>query len=364
MSVKKNDFNNGRDPLASRLKHCDRRTFLKTCGALGLGAAGAVAGTTGLPAVFEAVRIDRRRFAATQTHLRMGTSVTFTAVHDSKAQAEAAIGRALEEMDRLIAIFSRHDTSTPLSVLNRDGTLAGPPPELVDMLAEAQRYYNDTGGTFDVTVKPLLDLMAATVGAGRNAPAAEAIDAALSCVGIDGLDVSARRVRFQKAGMGITLDGVAKGYIVDRASDALVRHGVDHHLINAGGDIRARGGRSSGRPWRIAVRDPRQGGRYLDVIELVDGAVATSGDYEIYYDEERMYHHVVDPRTGRSPVYDTSASVMAATVMRADALSTALFVSEPREGIRLIDGQRGTECMVLTRGGERFESRGWSARRA
>jgi len=324
---------------------------------LGIGAAGAVA----LPTAFDALRIDRRWIKVTQTRLRMGTYVTMTAVHDSRDQAEEAIGKAFDEMDRLVAIFSRHDSATPVSVLNRDGVLNGPPPELVDVLLRSREVSLRTNGAFDATVKPLLDLMVETVDKGGRVPDAAAIDAAMSRVGYDGVNVTGNRVRFTRPDMGITLDGVAKGHIVDCASRVLGDHGVENHLINAGGDIRVRGTRSDGNPWRIAVQDPKKKANYPAVIELRDGAVATSGSYEVYFDKQRMYHHIVDPRNGLSPRGGASVSVVAGSVMEADALSTTVFVLEPTEGVRFIDSTRGAECLAVAKGGALFQSKGWSA---
>jgi len=331
--------------------------FLKACGVLGMSAAGAAL----LPTVFDVARIDRRLLKVTQTRLKMGTFVTLTAVHESRDQAEDAIGRAFEEMDRLVAIFSRHDTATPLSVLNQSGVLNDPPPELVDVMLRSLRYHGVTRGAFDVTVKPLIDLFVETVAKQGQVPTADEINAAMACVGSDWVDVSQRRIRLTRPGMGITLDGVAKGHIVDRASEVLSRHGIENHLVNAGGDIRTQGARLNGDPWKIAVQDPEGGENYPAVIELGSGAIATSGNYEIYFDQNKIFHHVVDPRTGLSPAHGTSVSVVAASVMQADALSTAVFVLDPVEGTRLIDGMRGGECMVLTRDGTRYQSEGWGA---
>jgi thiamine biosynthesis lipoprotein len=132
-------------------------------------------------------------------------------------------------------------------------------------------------------------------------------------------------------------------------------------LINAGGDIRTAGRRADDKPWTVAIEDPRKKKAYPAIIQMTDGAVATSGNYEIYYDKDKIYHHVVDPRSGLSPGHSTSVSVTAASVMMADALSTAVFVQEPGEGIRLIDSLERSECLVLGKTGEQLKSRGWNA---
>ena len=161
--------------------------------------------------------------------------------------------------------------------------------------------------------------------------------------------------------MGITLDGIAKGYIVDKASKILAGHRINNHLINAGGDIRAIGKRSDKKPWVVAIQDPQKKGHYPDTIYLTDGAIATSGNYEIYFDREKIFHHIVDPKTGFSPELNNSVSVTAKTAMDADALSTAVFVMNPVLGTRFINSLPMCESFVIEKGNKRFKSAGWKS---
>jgi thiamine biosynthesis lipoprotein len=341
------------DLLSRLLRRGDRRTFLKACGALGAGAA---AGGV-LQAVFDVVKIGSGRSGVTQTRLAMGTFVTMTAVDDSRDRAEEAIGRAYEEIDRLVGIFSRHDSATPLSLLNQDGVLLDAPPEFIDLVRRSVTFHNASRGAFDVTVKPLVDLF----GRGANGSAAtqREIEDALTRVGTDKVEIGARSLRFMEDGMGITLDGIAKGHIVDRASRVLCDYGIRDHLVNAGGDIRAAGQPSDRPAWRIAVQDPEKRRNYPAVVELNNGAIATSGDYEVFFDREKIRHHIIDPRTGSSPLVADSVSVVSGTVMEADALSTAVMVLGPHDGVRLIDSLDRTECLVLADDGARYRSKGW-----
>jgi len=343
----------------------DRRAFLRALGVLGVGAV--IGG--GLKSLIDIVRLRGGLVGVSRSRLLMGTYVTMTVVHESERAAEEAIGWAFEEINRLIAVFSRHDPSTAVSALNRDGHITMPPPELVDVMQRSVVLHGVTSGAFDVTVQPLVDLYAEWVAADRARDTlpqaietddrlARAIAEARSRVGIDKLEISSRRIDLWD-GAGITLDGIAKGFIVDRASDVLLAMGSTSHMVNAGGDIRTRGSGEDGRPWTIAVQDPRKRGRYPDVIRLGDGAVATSGDYEVYFDRERLHHHVIDPATGLSPAADTSVSVVAKTVVEADALSTAVFVMGASDGVRLIEAMRGNECLVVSRSGRVSRSSRW-----
>jgi thiamine biosynthesis lipoprotein len=161
--------------------------------------------------------------------------------------------------------------------------------------------------------------------------------------------------------MAITLDGIAKGYIVDQAAALLAKNNINNFLINAGGDIRTKGQRQDRKPWAIAIQDPHKKKQYPDIIQMSDGAVATSGNYEVYFDQEKMFHHIVNPRTGMSPHADASVSVIAPTTMEADALSTSVFVMEPMEGIRFIDSLPRYECLILSTTGKMKKSKGWKS---
>ncbi|MEE9268720.1 MAG: FAD:protein FMN transferase [Candidatus Krumholzibacteria bacterium] len=335
----------------------DRRGFLKACGIFGIGAAGGGA----LQALFEVVRVGRDRVRVSRSRIAMGTYVTITAVHASADHAEEAIGRAFEEMERLIAILSRHDTASPVAVLNSEGIIRRPPAELVEVVQRALDLHRTSRGAFDITVKPLVDLFEKSPGQGGAMPTDGELRDALARVGSDGIEMADGHIRFSTRGMGITLDGIAKGYVVDQISQVLSARGIDDHLVNAGGDIRTRGRRADGRPWTVAVEDPEKKGRYPEVLRLTSAAVATSGSYEIYYDREKVYNHLVDPHTGRSPHYSKSVTVTARSVMQADALATAVFVMGPGDGLRLIDSTPQSACLMLGDGGERHRSAGWKA---
>lgn len=200
----------------------------------------------------ESIRLDRCTYRCWRVRPSMGTLVSVVALDASRGRVEDAIEQAFGEMTRLVGILSRHDSSTPLAHLNTTGRLSDAPPELLEVVGRARGFHWLTHGAFDVTVKPLVDLLRATGGEPAPAERAEAAD----LVGMQRLRLSGRRLSFDRAGMGLTLDGIAKGFVVDRMADALVRRGVRRFLINAGGDIRAMGGKEGGRPWTIGVRDP------------------------------------------------------------------------------------------------------------
>jgi len=308
----------------------------------------------------EARRVDRRTVLVTSSRPAMGTLVAVSALGRTEGHIEEVIGRAFEEMDRLIGIFSRFDATSPLRALNDAGRLVGPPPELAYVVARALRYHAITGGAFDLSVEPLVNLFRHRLrGPDPRVPSDGEIADALALVGAQHVTVSERAIHLDRRGMGITLDGIAKGYIVDAIAGALARGSVRGFLINAGGDIRTSGTREGGRPWTVGVWDPAASGAFPDIVHVTDAAVATSGGYEIAFDPDRRFHHIVDGTTGRSPNHHASASVIAPTAMAADALATALFVLEATRGLSLVESLAGCECLMLDHDGRQLRSSGW-----
>lgn len=332
-----------------------RRAFLKIAGLLGGGALADP--LLSLPEA-QAFLFNKREYKVSATRLAMGTFVALTAIHHSRDQAEEAFGLAFEEVNRLSAILSRHDQNSPVAELNKSGVIKEFPAELAEVVSQSLHFFSYTGGAFDISVKPLLDLYQTSFSGGTQ-PTPAAISRVLDSVDATAVRMDAGRVRFAKNGMGITLDGIAKGYIVDKISELLVKNGVENHLINAGGDIRANGVAAKGRKWKIAIQDPNKQGTYPDVISLGSGSIATSGNYEIYYDEEKVFHHIVNPETGRSPQFSASVSILAPSVTEADALSTAVFVLEPEDGVAFIDSCPEYECFVIDRSGTARSSAHW-----
>jgi thiamine biosynthesis lipoprotein len=302
-----------------------------------------------------ATRVDRRTVKVTCARPAMGTFISITALHRSRDLAEDAIGKAFREMDRRIALFNRFDGASAVSDLNRQGRLLDSPPEVTRVVGRALHYHRLSRGAFDVTVKPLVDLFSTNTARPEEREVADILE----LVGSRHIELSPNAIRFRRQGMGITLDGIAKGFIVDRVSESLSRSGLKSYLINAGGDVRTAGAKEGGQPWAVAVQDPEKEGDYPDIIQMGDGAVATSGSYEIYFDHERLYHHIVNSRTGASPDLSKSVSVIAPTAMAADALATSIFIMNPQAGVRFVSAIPQCECLVVDARGGKWKSRGW-----
>jgi len=333
-----------------------RRSFLKLSGLLGLSAAASLA----LPAEkAEALLFGPKEYKVSSTRLAMGSFLSITAIHSSKDEAENAIGLAWAEIDCLSKLLSRHDSATPVSELNRSGRLRQAPPELIEVVARSLYHHRRSAGAFDITVTPLIDLFKERFAAGQTPSEAE-ISALLPMVGMEQLKLTAGDISLARSGMGITLDGIAPGYIVDRVSSLLIARGVSNHLINCSGDIRTSGAAAKGKPWTVAIQDPAGNKAYPAVLRMTNGAISTSGSYEIFYDKERMFHHIVNPASGHSPRQTVSVTARAHTVMDADALATGIMVMPPAKGLSLADSQTGSACLIVTAAGVVKKSAKWN----
>jgi thiamine biosynthesis lipoprotein len=328
-------------PLFFPHRKIDRRLFLKNLGIISIG----IAARPVLAGPVSPIKLSKDMFMAKETKLLMGTFVTITLADPSQKKIDESMEKAFSEMKRLSALMSRYTNDSPVSELNTTGKLQDIPLEMQTVL-EASRYYHFlTHGAFDITVKPLLDTYRDSFYKGKT-PDKNELQKTLKSVGTQNILFGPKTIRFKKERMGITLDGIAKGYIVDRGIETLKKTGIKHALINAGGDIRALGGKKQDRPWTIGIRDPFNDKKYKTVIPLDNRSVATSGNYEIFFDQDKLFHHIIDPSSGLSPGAFSSVTVSSTTAMASDALATSVFVLG-KEGINTINRIDDTEAFII-----------------
>jgi thiamine biosynthesis lipoprotein len=264
----------------------------------------------------------------------LGAVATMEIHHDDHSEAGQLISLACAEARRLERLFSLYLNDSTLLELNRTGILIDPPTEMVDLLTISQRYSELTGGLFDPTVQPLWDLYASHFsreGADPAGPPPASIRAALARVGCSRLSIGRDRIVMPR-GMGVTLNGIAQGYVTDRVVDLLRAHGITHSLVDMG-ETRAIGSHPDGRPWEVGVADPQVAGRLEAVLPIVDRAVSTSGAYGFRFDPHGRFNHLFDPRTGGCADRYRSVTTVSRSATAADALSTALSLM-PEEEIR------------------------------
>jgi thiamine biosynthesis lipoprotein len=270
------------------------------------------------------------RFAAWRG-LTMGTLTRIEIRDPDRARAARILAAAAQEIARLEKLFTLYQADSALVRLNRDGRLADPPFDLVRLLAEACAFSARTGGAFDVTVQPLWQAYAKhffAPGADPAGPPASVIRRASDLVGYRALEVEPGGIRLARPGMGLTLNGIAPGYMTDRIVELLKNEGLEHALVDLG-EIRVLGARSERESWRAGIRDPFDGQRVAMEVPLADQALATSGGYGFRFDRDGCFHHIFDPRSGGCPHGYASVSVLAPTATAADALSTACYLMPP-----------------------------------
>ncbi|WP_419780682.1 FAD:protein FMN transferase [Maridesulfovibrio sp.] len=338
------------------------RSFVKAFGAISTGAATFAHPLGAAMKLADTLRIGDKRRKYRATRFLMGTKVTIVALHSSRDAADTAMSLAFEEVERLAAIFDRRNPGTQVSKLNETGKLSDVPPELHEVMEKALSFYYRSNGTFDATVLPVLDMLKSNMDSkGQLMLSLSDLDDARALVGSEFVKVSSSEISFGKRSMSVTLDGIGRGFIVDRASDIMAANGVENHLISAGGDIRARGECAPGQPWVVAIKSPSGKGVYPAVIQLKDSAVATSGNVEFYFDAERSYYQIPNPVNTPGPILGVCVSVVAPTVLEADALSTSAFVMDAQDALRFINKQKDSECLISSSSGVKMDSQNWLA---
>lgn len=306
--------------------------------------------------------IGRPSFSAgwlQRDEVMMGTTIHVELWSDDARQGQAAIDAVMAEMHRIDHAMSPVKATSELSRINREaGHLAVPiSAEMFDLLACAINYSRLSGGAFDITYASVGQLYDYRLGI---QPDASALRLACDAVGWQHLMLDPRRstVQFARPGMRIDLGGFAKGHAVDNAASILVRHGIEHAIVSAGGDSRAVGDRR-GRPWTVAVRDPRREGAVVAVLPLQDVSISTSGDYERYFEHDgKRCHHILDPRTGRSPSDVRSVTILADNGLKAEALSKSVFVLGLKRGLSLVESLPDTDAVVVDADGALHYSSG------
>jgi FAD:protein FMN transferase len=289
----------------------------------------------------------------------MGTRCVVELWSEDRARGQAAIDAVFTEFRRIDALMSTYKPESELSRVNENAATTPVPVsrELYDLLATSIEYSKLTRGAFDITyasVGYLYDYRA------HRHPDAATIASALP--GIDyrhiQLDPERLSVRFRRPEVRVDLGGIAKGYAVDRGIAVLQALGIDRAMVNAGGDTRIIGDRL-GRPWIVGIRHPDDEHKVVLRIPLTDTAMSTSGDYERYFEEDGVrYHHILDPKTGRSASKLRSVTIIAATATRSDALTKSVFVMGAEDGIRFIDTLGDVDAIAVTPEGKVFYSKG------
>jgi thiamine biosynthesis lipoprotein len=278
----------------------------------------------------------------------MGTAIRVELWADDRANGEAAISAVMDEMCRIDATMSPFKPDSELSHINRDAARRALPvsPEMFHLIARSIEFSRLSDGAFDITFASVGDLYDYRRGI---RPTEEELARGRAAIGYQNLilDPQARTVRFARAGVRIDLGGFAKGHAVDNGAAILRRYGITSGVVTAGGDTRVVGDRR-GRPWAVGIRDPRRADRIVAVLPLEDAALSTSGDYERFFEVDGVrFHHLIDPKTGRSPTNVHSVTIVAADGLTTEGLSKSVFVLGVERGLQLVESQPGVDAIVV-----------------
>ena len=292
------------------------------------------------------------------THILMGTTVNITAVADDKEQAQQAIIAAIKQIKAIESVMSYYDSNSQLSDVNNRAYHEAVPVgnELFEVVQRSIEFSNLTEGAFDCTIAPLLELWRDAARIGFKPTAAE-LEEINKHIGSDKiiLDVNKRTIKFTSEKTRIDLGGIAKGYAIDKAIEAMTCGGVKGGLIDAGGDIRCFGKAGNKKKWLIALQDPQSQDNTDGIwtFALKDAAITTSGDYYRYIviEGEKM-SHIIDPTAKTSAKGLRSVSIIAPNATTADALSTAITVLGNEKGLSLINSIDGIEALLITDSGQ------------
>jgi FAD:protein FMN transferase len=253
----------------------------------------------------------------------MGTSCELTLYARDECRAAQAASAAISEVERIERAYSRYRTDSIVHSLNQAAKVAGSivvDPETAELIDSAFDAYRRSDGLFDITSGVLREIWNDDT---ETVPSEAEVSRVLSSVGLHKVSWQRPCLAFTEPRMQIDLGGLAKEYAADRAAELCRSLGIAHGLVDLGGDLAVVGAHPDGSPWRIGIRDPRDGQKAIATLFVEQGGIATSGDYERCWEfEGRRYGHILDPRTGWPVKGMPSVTVAARKCLSAGLMST------------------------------------------
>lgn len=276
----------------------------------------------------------------------MSTKAKIQLIGTEEQEIEKGFRAAREAMEKVVAVCNYFDPESELGRLNATASKAPfyCSAELWEILQEVRKYHRISEGAFDPTIRPLMKVWGFH-RARKTLPSEEEIAEAKKRCGFRKIlfNDNERSVFFEVSGMSIDLGGIAKGWAVDKAAEAVLKTtSIRRGFVDLGGNMRCFPLPPPGRKaYRIAVQDPKYPGRQIAVADVLDECIATSGDYERYVViNGKRYTHIIDPATGIPVSRTVSATVITPSGAASDALSTSLFIRGPVFAEKLDDRTR------------------------
>ncbi|MGE5088053.1 MAG: FAD:protein FMN transferase [Candidatus Levyibacteriota bacterium] len=272
--------------------------------------------------------------------------------------ADRAAWAAIADVRRIERKYTRYRDDSVTAAINAaaGGEAVAIDTETASLLRYADRCHRISDGRFDLTsgaLRRAWDFRRRPPALPDEATLAQA----LALVGWSEVEWDERAIRLPRKGMELDFGGIGKEYAVDRAAAILLDHGIASALVNLGGDVRAIGAHPDGSPWRVGIRHPREAQRSIATVGLVDAALATSGDYERYFEVDgRRYCHLLDPRRGWPVAHWQSASVVAPLAVVAGSLATIAMLGG--EGAAAFLDAQGAHWLLVAADGSPRTSAG------
>jgi len=278
-----------------------------------------------------------------RSRILLGTVVEVQIRDTDRKKAETSIEKAFNEIKRIDDLFSTYNEDSPVWKLNHNqDSLINVDPEIFRLMVLCDSIYNLTYGSFDVSLNKLLTTWGFN-GDDPSLPADDKISRALLKSGWNNIKLLEDNSFKRYAGTELNFGAIAKGYAVDKAVNVLIKLGINSALVNAGGEVK-----TIGDDWVIGIQHPGNQNQTIEKINPGKMSVATSGDYEKYFElNGKRYHHILNPKTGYPADSLISVTVLNKSCRIADALATAVFVLEQAKGLRLIENLPETEVMII-----------------
>ncbi len=290
-----------------------------------------------------------------RTTTSMGTIVEIQIKDADKEEAKNAVDEAFKEFNRIDEKYSTYKQHNWMWKFNntKEDTIELD-NESSYLVLKSDELYKATQGGFDPAIGDLIDLLGFESG-DPGVPSKDEVLEVLQKTGWKNIGIKNKNRLIKEPGQKINFGGIAKGYAVDKAAGILEENGIDNYLINAGGEIRA-----LGEDWRIGIQHPRKRNELIGVLNPDGVGVATSGDYEQFFEEEgKRYHHIINPVTGMPATETEAVTVIAEDVTTADGLATGIFVIGPKKGMETIESLENTEALIVDSAGTVFYSSGF-----
>ena len=278
-----------------------------------------------------------------------GTSYTITYIKNNEAVTKNQVDSILDKIDSSLSLYKSYSI---INRFNNSSSGCRADDHFIQVVNKSLETYNETGGAFDITIKPLVQAWGFGVKAVDSLPGSTVIAAIKQCIGSRFLQVEKDSVRKDKPCIQIDCNGITQGYSVDVVADFLERNDIENYLVELGGEIRVKGKNQSDKTWTIGLEAPVANAYFLPVqrtIRMDAGAITTSGNYRNYFSQNgKKYSHIINPLTGYpSDNGLVSVTVIAKDAITADAFDNAFMVMGLERSMEFLAGKKDVEAFFI-----------------